>query len=162
MTLKKIVLLYIFLLLASPLTIAGQKYAYLLYSENANASMVLVKVIENGRHQTLASVAVEFSKDKAFNGYAGNIAVTKKAHPELEFPGMAEKLTERMMAVQSRLKQEAALKAPDSEFSMVMAEQATKPFTALTRACFLLRKPVNVKKKQKSTSSASLRTTGSP
>ncbi|MCW7556257.1 hypothetical protein NX722_27235 [Endozoicomonas gorgoniicola] len=121
MTFKKIILSYIFVLLVSPLAVAGQKYAYLLYSENASASMVLVKVIENDRHETLASVAVEFSKDKAFNGYAGNIADTKKDHPELEFPGMAEKLTGRMMAVQSGLKQEAALKAPDSEFSMVMA-----------------------------------------
>ncbi|WP_354008013.1 hypothetical protein [Endozoicomonas lisbonensis] len=121
MMFKKIVLSYIFLLLASPLTIAGQKYEYLLYSENASASMVLVKVIEDGRHKTLASVAVEFSKDQAFKSYAGNIAVTKKGHPELEFPGMAEKLTERMMAVQSTLKKETALKAPDSEFSMVMA-----------------------------------------
>lgn len=118
---KKIILPCIFLLLASPLTMAGQKYEYLLYSENASASMVLIKVIGEGRHETLASVVVEFSKDKAFKGYAGNIAVTKKAHPGLEFPGMAEKLTERMMAAQSTLKKEAALKAPDSEFSMVMA-----------------------------------------
>ena len=120
MTLKKLVLWCIFWLLASPLAIAGQKYKYLLYSENASAFMMLVKVIEGGSHEALASVSVKFSEDNEFKSYAGNIAVTKTDHPELEFPGMAEKLTGRMMAAQSALA-EPALTAPDSEFSLVMA-----------------------------------------
>ena len=125
MDFKKIILSYIFLLLISSVVIAGQKvagqkYEYLLYSENASAFMVLVKVIEDGRHESLASVSVKFSSDNELRGYAGNIALTKTDHPELEFPGLARKLTERIMVAQSTLN-EPELKAPDAEFSLVMA-----------------------------------------
>ena len=82
--------------------------------------MVLVKVGEHGHNTKLASAAADFSEDQAFKGFAGNIAVTKKK-PELEFPGTAKKLTEKMMAEQAQLVDETGLKAPDAEFSVVIS-----------------------------------------
>ncbi|WP_145912463.1 hypothetical protein [Endozoicomonas montiporae] len=83
--------------------------------------MLLVKAGDSGRNELLASTAVTFSEDQDFKGYAGNIAVTKKNHPELEFPETAKKLTERIMVEQAKLVNEAGLKASDAEFSVVIS-----------------------------------------
>ena len=122
MKIRKIALSCIFILFLSPLAIAGQKYQYMLHSENDLAYMMLFKLAEGGKHQFVAGIGAMFAEDEQFRGYAGNIAVTKKDNPELEFPGLAKKLASMMVEELDNLEQpDEDLKAADSEFSMLIS-----------------------------------------